>query len=51
MAEPSAAAPRGAAVSGQDVLLATKLHVPRPQPGFVPRLRLAGRSMRGWRGG
>src|SRR5580658_588529 len=40
MAEPSAAAPRGAAVSGQDVLLATKLHVPRPPPGFVPRPRL-----------
>jgi LuxR family maltose regulon positive regulatory protein len=28
------------AVSGQDVLLATKLHVPLPQPGFVPRRRL-----------
>ncbi len=27
-------------MSGQDVLLATKLHVPRPQPGFVPRQRL-----------
>src|SRR6266516_4550891 len=40
MAKSSAAAPRGAAVSGQDVLLATKLHVPRPQPGFVPRMRL-----------
>ena len=40
MAEPSAAASRGAAVSGQDVLLATKLHVPRPQPGFIPRPRL-----------
>ena len=40
MAEPSAVALRGAAVSGQDVLLATKLHVPRPQPGFVPRPRL-----------
>jgi LuxR family transcriptional regulator, maltose regulon positive regulatory protein len=25
---------------GQDVLLATKLHVPRPRPGFVPRGRL-----------
>ena len=25
---------------GQDVLLATKLHVPRPQPGYVPRRRL-----------
>jgi LuxR family transcriptional regulator, maltose regulon positive regulatory protein len=36
------AAPRaGVAASGQDVLLATKLHVPRPQPGFVPRPRLA----------
>src|ERR1700761_4767796 len=28
------------AMSGQDALLATKLHVPRPQPGFVPRPRL-----------
>jgi LuxR family maltose regulon positive regulatory protein len=27
-------------MSGPDVLLATKLHVPRPQPGFVPRRRL-----------
>ena len=27
-------------MSGQDVLLATKLHVPRPQPGFVLRRRL-----------
>jgi LuxR family maltose regulon positive regulatory protein len=26
----------------RDVLLATKLHVPRPQPGFVPRPRLVG---------
>lgn len=41
MAHPPAAAPAGAAVSGQDALLATKLHVPRPQPGFVPRPRLA----------
>src|SRR5215469_5845909 len=38
--DPSVAAPAGAAMSGQDVLLATKLHVPRPQPGFVPRPRL-----------
>jgi LuxR family maltose regulon positive regulatory protein len=29
-------------MSGQDVLLATKLHVPRPRPGFVPRTRLVG---------
>ena len=27
-------------MSGPDVLLATKLHVPRPQPGFVRRRRL-----------
>src|SRR5580704_10479838 len=40
MAEPSAAAPAGVADSGPDVLLATKLHVPRPRPGFVPRPRL-----------
>jgi LuxR family transcriptional regulator, maltose regulon positive regulatory protein len=41
MADPSVAAPARAAASGQDVLLATKLHVPGPQPGFVPRPRLA----------
>ncbi len=40
MAEPSAAAPAGVAASEQDVLLATKLHVPRLQAGFVPRPRL-----------
>src|SRR6516164_1624661 len=39
-ADPPAAAPAGTATSGPDVLLATKLHVPRPQPGFVPRRRL-----------
>ncbi len=43
MAEQSAALRPGVAVSERDVLLATKLHVPRPQPGFVPRPRLAGR--------
>ena len=31
----------GVAASERDVLLATKLHVPRPQPGFVARPRLA----------
>jgi LuxR family maltose regulon positive regulatory protein len=41
MAELSAAAPAGVAASEQDVLLATKLHLPRPRPGFVPRPRLA----------
>src|SRR6516164_2412450 len=40
VADPSAAAPAGIAVSGQDVLLATKFYVPRPLPGFVPRRRL-----------
>src|SRR5215831_14913810 len=39
-ADPSVTAPAGAAMSGPDVLLVTKLHVPRPQPGFVPRQRL-----------
>ena len=40
MGEPAAA---GTAMSERDVLLATKLHVPGPRPGFVPRPRLAGR--------
>jgi LuxR family maltose regulon positive regulatory protein len=39
MADPPGA-PVGVTVRGQDVLLATKLHVPGPQPGFVPRRRL-----------
>jgi LuxR family transcriptional regulator, maltose regulon positive regulatory protein len=47
MADPPAAAPAGAAVSGQDALLATKLHVPGPQPGFVPRPRLVQALSRG----
>ena len=41
MAEPPADPALQAAPSAQDVLLATKLHVPRPQPGVVPRPRLA----------
>lgn len=40
MAELSAAAHVGVA-SERDVLLATKLHVPRRQPGFLLRPRLA----------
>jgi LuxR family transcriptional regulator, maltose regulon positive regulatory protein len=40
MADSPASAPAGVAASGQDFLLATKLHLPRPQPGFVPRPRL-----------
>jgi LuxR family maltose regulon positive regulatory protein len=41
MAEPQAAPLSAAAAAEQDVLLATKLHVPGPQPGFVARPRLA----------
>jgi LuxR family maltose regulon positive regulatory protein len=37
------AEPPAAAASERDVLLATKLHVPGPQPGLVPRPRLADR--------
>jgi ATP/maltotriose-dependent transcriptional regulator MalT len=43
MAESHAAAPGGVATAEQDVLLATKLHVPGPRPGFVARPRLAAR--------
>lgn len=41
MTEPSAPVTAAIAASEQDVLLATKLDVPRRQPGFVPRPRLA----------
>ena len=41
MAGPAAAPRAGVAASGPDVLLATKLHLPRPPPGYVPRPRLA----------
>src|SRR5215472_13368630 len=40
MAELSVAAPAGGAALERDVLLATKLHTPRLQQGFVARLRL-----------
>ena len=40
MADQREAAPARVAVSGQDGLLATKLHVPGLQPGFVSRPRL-----------
>ena len=43
MAEPRAAGPSGLAAPERGVLLATKLHIPRPQPGFVPRPRLVER--------
>ena len=41
MAEPRTAAPAGVAAPRADVVLATKLHVPRAQPGLVSRPRLA----------
>jgi LuxR family transcriptional regulator, maltose regulon positive regulatory protein len=43
MAEPPATTPSGAATAERDVLLATKLHIPRTRPGFVARPRLADR--------
>ena len=43
MPEPPAAAGPGPAAAKRNVLLATKLHVPGPRAGFVPRPRLAQR--------
>src|SRR5215211_4886108 len=43
MAEPPATTPAAAATAERDVLLATKLHVPRTRRGFVPRPRLVDR--------
>ena len=43
MTEPPAAAGPGTAAAKRDVLLATKLHIPGPRAGFVPRPRLAQR--------
>src|SRR5262249_4346094 len=41
MAEPGAASAAEVAVSGHDVLVAPRRHLPRRRPGFVPRPRLA----------
>src|SRR5437867_10762262 len=43
VAKKLAAAASAVAAAERDVLLATKLHVPGPRPGFVPRPRLAQR--------
>jgi LuxR family transcriptional regulator, maltose regulon positive regulatory protein len=43
MAEPPATTPAAAATAERDVLLATKLHIPRSRPDFVARPRLADR--------
>ena len=40
MTEPPVAASPSAAASGRDALLATKLYMPGPRPGLVPRPRL-----------
>jgi LuxR family transcriptional regulator, maltose regulon positive regulatory protein len=47
MAESRAALTAKVDASGQDVLLATKLHLPRQRPDFVPRQRLADRVDKG----
>jgi LuxR family transcriptional regulator, maltose regulon positive regulatory protein len=51
MAELPAAAPAGDAAAERDVLLATKLRVPRPPLGFVARPRLVARLSQGVTGG
>jgi LuxR family transcriptional regulator, maltose regulon positive regulatory protein len=40
MVAPAGTAPPSASVAERDALLATKLHVPRPRPGLLPRPRL-----------
>ena len=47
MAEPPTITPSRAGGPARDVLLATKLHVPRLRPGFVPRPRLLERLAEG----
>jgi LuxR family transcriptional regulator, maltose regulon positive regulatory protein len=47
MAERASTNPSAAPVAEPDVLLATKLHLPRPHPGFLPRRRLLDRLAEG----
>jgi LuxR family transcriptional regulator, maltose regulon positive regulatory protein len=47
MAEPSTTTLSSAAGSEPDVLLATKLHIPRPRPGFLARPQLTQRLAEG----
>jgi LuxR family transcriptional regulator, maltose regulon positive regulatory protein len=47
MAEPASTSPPAAGGAEQDVLLATKLHLPRPRPGFLSRQRLLERLAEG----
>jgi LuxR family transcriptional regulator, maltose regulon positive regulatory protein len=50
MAEPPTTTPLEAAPPERDVLLATKLHVPRPRPGYLVRPRLLERLTEGTAG-
>jgi LuxR family transcriptional regulator, maltose regulon positive regulatory protein len=50
MAERSTTMPVAAAAPERDRLLATKLHVPRPRPGFLARRRLLERLTEGTAG-
>jgi LuxR family transcriptional regulator, maltose regulon positive regulatory protein len=50
MAEPSTTTPVEAVTPERDRLLATKLHVPRPRPGFLARPRLLERLTEGTAG-
>ena len=43
MAETTAGGRLGGSPPKPDILLATKLHVPRSRPGLVPRPRLTGK--------
>jgi LuxR family transcriptional regulator, maltose regulon positive regulatory protein len=47
MAEPPTTTPAATATAERDVLLATKLHIPRTRPGFVARPRLTDRLTNG----
>jgi LuxR family transcriptional regulator, maltose regulon positive regulatory protein len=47
MAEPISTSPPTGSVATRDVLLATKLHIPRRRPGFLSRERLAERLAEG----
>jgi LuxR family transcriptional regulator, maltose regulon positive regulatory protein len=47
MAEPATTSPPAAGVAERDLLLATKLHLPRPRDGFLARQRLLERLAEG----
>jgi LuxR family transcriptional regulator, maltose regulon positive regulatory protein len=47
MAEPATTSPPAAGMAERDGLLATKLHLPRPRPGFLARPRLLARLTQG----